>query len=90
MVLVKILYNNHKCSFRKKCREKNTELSKYIWELKERDINYFINWDIAMKSQKYVCRYRKCDLCISEKLLTARADPYTLFNKHRACLKVPA
>ena len=33
-------------------REKNTELSKYVWELKEKDINYFINWDIDMKLQK--------------------------------------
>ena len=31
-------YNNHKCSFRNKSREKNTELSKYVWELKEGDI----------------------------------------------------
>ena len=23
--------------------------SKYVWELKEKDINYFINWGIAMK-----------------------------------------
>ena len=27
-----------------------------------------------MKSQKYVCGSRKCDLCICEKLLIARAD----------------
>ena len=31
-------YNNHNCSFRNISREKNTELSKYIWELKEKDI----------------------------------------------------
>ena len=36
-------YNNHKCSFRSKSREKNTELSKYVSELKERAINYFFN-----------------------------------------------
>ena len=35
-------------------REKNIELSKYLWELKERDVNCFINWVIALKSQKYV------------------------------------
>ena len=33
-------YNNHKCSFRNKSREKNTELFKHVWELKERD-NYY-------------------------------------------------
>ena len=74
-------YNNHKCSFRKKSRKKKTELSKYVWELKEKDIYYFINWDIAMKSHKYVCGSRKCDLCICESLLIARADPNVLLNK---------
>ena len=34
-----------------------------------------------MKSQKYVCGSRKCDLCICEKLLNARADPNVLLNK---------
>ena len=48
MVLVKMLSKNYKCSFRNKSPEKNTELSKYVWKLKEKDINYFINWDIAM------------------------------------------
>ena len=74
-------YNNHKCSFRIKSREKKTELSKYVWELKEKDINYFINWDIAMKSHKYACGSRKCDLCVYEKLLIARADPNVLLSK---------
>ena len=57
-------YNNHNCYFRNKSHEKNTELFKYVWELKEKDINYSINWDIAMKTHKYVCGSRKCDLCI--------------------------
>ena len=74
-------YNNHTCSFRNKSREKSTELSKYVWELKDKDVNFSINWDIAMKSHKYVCGSRKCDLCICEKLLIARGDPYVLLNK---------
>ena len=65
----------------KRTREKNTELSKYVWELKDKIINYFTNWDIAVKAQKYVCGSRKCDLCICEKLLIARADPNVLFIK---------
>ena len=58
----KELYNNHKCSLRNKSREKNTEFSKYVWELKEKDINYLINWNIAMKAKKDVWGSRKCDL----------------------------
>ena len=48
---------------------------------KLKEIYYFINWDIAMKSQKYVCGSRKCDLCICEKFLIARALPNVLLNK---------
>ena len=36
-------YNNHNCSFRNKSSKKNTELPKYVWKLKEKDINYLIN-----------------------------------------------
>ena len=34
-----------------------------------------------MKLQKYVCGFRKCDLCICEKLFISRADPNVLLNK---------
>ena len=75
-------YNNHhKCSFRKKSLEKNTELSKYVWKLKKRVVNYLINWDIATKSQNYVCGLRKCDFCTCVKLLIARADLNVFLNK---------
>ena len=62
-------------------REKNTEFSKYVWELKDKVVNFSINWDIAMKSHKYVCGSRKCELCICEKLLIARGDPYVSLKK---------
>ena len=41
-----------------------------------------INWNIAMKSQKYVCGSGKCHLCICGKLLISIADPNVLLNKH--------
>ena len=53
----------------------------YLDNSEEKDISYIINWDIAMKAQKYVCGSRKCDLCICGKLLIARADPNVLLNK---------
>ena len=67
-------FNNHTCSCRNKSREKNTQFSKYVRELKEKYTNYFINWDDAMKSQKYVCGLQKHDLCICGELLLVRAD----------------
>ena len=34
---IKEHFNNHKCSFRNKSRDKKTELLKYVWELEERE-----------------------------------------------------
>ena len=58
--------------------------------MKEKDNNYIIDWNIAIKSQKYVCGSRRCDLCICEKLLISRADPNVLLNKcdKLACLGI--
>ena len=58
-------------SFRNKSRQKSTELSNYIWELKENGENYTIDWLIAMKAHPYICGMRKCDLCLCEKLVFA-------------------
>ena len=56
----------------------------------ERERYYFLNWDLAMKLQKYVCGSRKCDLCICEKLIISRADPNVLLNNlHELVSKCP-
>ena len=78
---IKERYNNHKCFFRNKSLKRNTELCKYVQQLKEKKNDSFINCGIGMKSQKYVCGSGKCDLCICEKVLIARADPDVLLNK---------
>ena len=42
---------------------------------------YTIDWLIPVKAHPYICATRKCDLCLSEKLLTARANLASLLNK---------
>ena len=74
-------YNNHTTSFRNKNKEKSTELSKYIWELKKSIINYDLKWSIACKAHPYTGGTRKCDLCLTEKLAIMEADPESLLNK---------
>ena len=74
-------HNNHKSSFRNKSRQKSTELSNYIWDLKENGENYTIDWLIAVKAHPYIRGTRKCDLCLCEKLLIARANSASLLNK---------
>ena len=53
----------------------------YILELKVEDENYIIDWLIAMKAHPYICGTRKCDLCLCEKLLIARASSVNSLNK---------
>ena len=77
----KFRYNNHTASFRNKPKDKGTVLSKYIWQLKEGEKPYDITWSIAATAAPYRCGTRHCDLCITEKLVIAQADPATLLNK---------
>ena len=49
--------------------------------MKENCENYTIDWLIAMTAHPYICGTRKCDLCLCEKLLIARANSESLLNK---------
>ena len=73
-------YNNHTASFRNKTKEQSTELGKYIWELKNSNINYNLKWSIACKAHPYTADTRKCDLCLTEKLTIMKADLELLLN----------
>ena len=73
-------YNNHAASFTNESKEKCTELSKYILELKNSSINYDLKWSIASKAHSYTGGTRKCGLCLTEKLAIMKADPESLLN----------
>ena len=77
----KTRYNNHTMPFRHKGYEKGTELSKYVWYLKDKSEHFTIKWSVAAKPSPYICGIKRCDLCLTEKLLIAKADPRTLLNK---------
>ena len=70
----KTRYNNHTKSFRNKGHEKKTELSKYVWELKNKGEDFTIKWSVAAKHSPYICGSKCCNLCLTEKLLVAKAD----------------
>ena len=63
---------NHAKSFRDRGNE--TELSKYIWQLKDKFKNCSIRWKIFMYATPYKCGTRHCDLCLTEKHAITRAD----------------
>ena len=77
----KTRYNNHKSSFKHATKRHDTELAKHMWALKDRGLTGEITWEIAKRSTPYKCGTRRCDLCLSEKLLIATADTSNLLNK---------
>ena len=79
----KLRYNYHTMSFRHKKRVNDTELSKYLWKLKEENADYNLQWSIKVYASPYKCGTRKCDLCLTEKMIIARSDPKKLLNKRR-------
>ena len=74
-------YNNPTSSFKNKSRQKSKEVSSCIWELKENRKNYTTDWLISVKVHLYICGTRKCDLCLSDKLMIAKANSASLLNK---------
>ena len=78
---LKFQYNNHTNSFRNRYYEHATELSKYIWKLKDLGKAFILKWSIAACTSPYRCGTRRCDLCVTEKYIIARVDQKRLLNK---------
>ena len=76
----KARYANHKQSFKNNKYRKATALSDYIWSLKDAGTEYTLTWDILSKTAPYSCGAKKCDLCLTEKVIIATSDPETLLN----------
>ena len=55
-------HRNHTMSFRHKSKRKATELSNFIWELKERNIEYSIAWKVMTQANTYNIGTNRCGL----------------------------
>ena len=60
-------YRNHTASFGDKNKRNATELSKYIWSLKDSFIPYSISWKIIARANSYSNTTKRCNLCLTEK-----------------------
>ena len=58
---------NHKSTFKAENKRNSTELSKYIWHLKDSNLNYAIKWKILSRASHYSNTTKRCNLCITEK-----------------------
>ena len=74
----KLRSNNHNISFRHKKHVNDTELSKYLWKLKEENFDHNLQWNIKPYASPYI---RKCHLYLTEKIIMTGSDPKKLFNK---------
>ena len=60
-------FYGHKGSFLHKKREKETSLSKHIWELKGKNIPYTLSWKLLSRAQPFSQVSGVCQLCTREK-----------------------
>lgn len=78
----KVRYANHKKSFNHKRYEKETELSKEVWRLKDKNFEPNITWKIRKKCPSFSPSSGRCTLCLTEKLLILElSSDKNLLNK---------
>ena len=74
-------FRNHKKSIANPLYATNTELSKYVWSLKEKNKEYNIKWDIVKQVPSYKSGGKQCSLCSNEKLYILKAEKGSILNK---------
>ena len=82
----KTRYANHKSSFNNAAQKNATELSKYIWMLKNDNTNYELSWTILDKARAYSNTNKRCDLCTLEKFYIIYKPEHATLNKRTELL----
>ena len=65
----KTRWRNHEMSFKHEKRRNDTELSKYVWQLKDQKKNFTLSWKVLTKAKVYTNLTKRCNLCNTEKFL---------------------
>ena len=71
----KARFTQHKSSFKLAHDRKRTTLSEHIWDLKDRNVEYSITWDILKHLSPIRPTDTICQLCLQEKLSIIRENP---------------
>ena len=77
----KTRYTNHKASFTHQSKRTSTELSKYIWELKDDDVEYKVTWKALKQARSYNSASNRCNLCLWEKYYIICKPKLATLNK---------
>ena len=76
-------HKNHESNFKLRSHETKSELSKYMWKLKDKNIICKIEWKIVDRAPKFTPVSKTCKLCTLERFyLLCKKESYTL-NKNK-------
>ena len=77
----KTRWRNHQMSFKHEKKRYDTELSKYLWELKMKNEEFKVSWKILAKARAYSNLSKRCNLCIEEKYFIITHPQMATLNK---------
>lgn len=77
----KTRWRNHQMSFKHETRRNDTELSKYLWELKEKKKEFTLSWKMLAKARAYSNQSKRCNLCLHEKFFIISYPQMATLNK---------
>ena len=80
-------WKNHNSDHNIPTREINTSLAGYIWKLKRKSVSYDIKWSIAKLALPYRKETKRCDLCLTEKVMIALEDRSRAINKRNEVME---
>ena len=81
-------YRNHKKSFVHYKYAHETELCKYVWDLKNSRRPFEISWSILKTATPCISGGKRCNLCWQEKLQISNSGVCNLLKKSRVILEV--
>ena len=76
----KLKYANHKSSLANKKKMNDTELSFHVWQLKDLNKNFRIDWQIITRTKSYQKGSKNCKLCLTEKMHILNSDKLKTIN----------
>ena len=80
-------YRNHSHSFSNNKLRNATELSKYVWSLKDKGSEYQIEWEIVKRARVYKPGDKYCNLCTAEAIAIAINTDGNCLNSKNEVIK---